>query len=91
MVFDEMEGLETRRISGVIFFIGMLFVCFLENMLRSNEMEKHIAKVFLIYEPSHATRKTTLWALRNVSTHISMRSPRKLIRADTFRHRGIEV
>ena len=37
---------------------------------------------------SRSTRNPTLWTLRNVSTQISMRSPRRLIRADTFRLRG---
>ena len=37
------------------------------------------------------TRKPTLWTMRNVSTQISLRRPRRLIRADTFHHRGIEV
>ena len=32
-----------------------------------------------------------VWPLRNVSTQISLRIPRRLIRADTFRIRGIEV
>ena len=36
-------------------------------------------------------RKPTVWHLRNVSTQISLRSPRRLICADTFRHRGIEL
>ena len=40
---------------------------------------------------SRSTRKPTLWALRNVSDQISMRSPRRLIRANTFRRRGKEV
>ena len=41
---------------------------------------------------SRPTRHPTLWPLRNVSTHISrLRSPRRLIRADTFRLRGIQV
>ena len=34
------------------------------------------------------TRKPTLWPLRNVSTHAI--SPRMLVRADTFRLRGID-
>ena len=37
-----------------------------------------------IYEP-------TLWHLLNVSIQITLRNPRKLIRADTFRIRGIEI
>ena len=38
-----------------------------------------------------STRKPTLWTLRNVSTWISLRIPLRLIRADTFRHRDIQV
>ena len=34
---------------------------------------------------SRPARKPTLWSLRNVSTRISMPSPRRLIRAETFR------
>ena len=40
---------------------------------------------------SRPARKQTLWTLRNVSTHISLRSPRRLIWADTFCLRWIEV
>ena len=40
---------------------------------------------------SRPARKRTLRPLRNVSTTISQRSPRRLIWADTFRLRGIEV
>ena len=40
---------------------------------------------------SRSTRKTTLLTLRNVSTQISLRSPRRLIRVCTFRPRGIKV
>ena len=40
---------------------------------------------------SRPARKPTLWPMRNVSTQISLRSPRRLIRADTFRLKGIEV
>ena len=40
---------------------------------------------------SRSTRKPLQRTLRNVSTQISMCSPRRLIRADTFRLREIEV
>ena len=40
---------------------------------------------------SCSTRKPSVWTLRNVSNQISLRSPRRQIRADTFRLRGIEV
>ena len=40
---------------------------------------------------SRSTRKPTLLTLRNVSTQISLRSPRRLIQADTFRLNGVEV
>ena len=40
---------------------------------------------------TRSTRKPTLWTLRNVSTRISLGSPRKLIRADSFRLRRIEI
>ena len=36
-------------------------------------------------------RKPTLWTLRNVSTKISLRTPRRLIRFDTFRLWGIDI
>ena len=38
------------------------------------------------FEPNY--EKPTLWTLRNVSTQIRLRSPRRLIRVDTFRLRG---
>ena len=37
------------------------------------------------------SKNPTVWTLRNVSIQISLRSPRMLIRADTFRLRGIKV
>ena len=40
---------------------------------------------------SRSARKRTIWPLHNVSTQISLRISRRLIRADTFRLRGIEV
>ena len=40
---------------------------------------------------SRPARRPTLWPLRNVSAQISLRNPRRLIRADTFRLRGIDV
>ena len=45
----------------------------------------------LMNDMSLPTRKPTLWSLRNLSTQISLRSPRRLIRADTFRLRVIDV
>ena len=45
----------------------------------------------LLFHLSRSARKRTLWLLRNVSTQISLRSPRKLIRADALRLRGVEV
>ena len=36
-------------------------------------------------------RKPTVWPLRNVSTQIRLRCPRRLIRVDTFRLRGDRV
>ena len=38
---------------------------------------------------SRPARKPTLWPLRNVSTQIRPHSPRKLIRAETFRLGGL--
>ena len=40
---------------------------------------------------SHFTRKPLLWTLRNLSNRISLRTPRRLIRADTFHIRGIDL
>ena len=38
-----------------------------------------------------STKKDLLCTLRNVLTQISLRNPRMLIQADTFRLRGIKV
>ena len=43
----------------------------------------------LIFEPFHETKE--IWTLRNVSTQISLRSPRRQIRVEIFRLRRIEV
>ena len=40
---------------------------------------------------SRSTRKLTLWTLRSVSTQIRLRSPNRLIWADNFRLREIDV
>ena len=40
---------------------------------------------------SRSMRKPALWTLRNVSIRISLRSLLRLIRADVFRLKGIEV
>ena len=48
---------------------------------------KHLANLYM----SRLAGKPTLWSLRNVSNQSSLRSPRRLIRADTFRLRGIDV
>ena len=39
---------------------------------------------------SRSTRKPAVWTLLNVSTKVSLPSPRMLIRSDTFRLRGID-
>ena len=60
---------------------------------------RHHIKVFcpaevalrVVLHMSRSTRKPTVWTLCNVSTQISLRDHRRLVRADTFRIMGIEV
>ena len=44
-----------------------------------------------VFHMSRSARKPTLWTLSNISTQISLRIPRRLIRADSFRLWGIEI
>ena len=67
------------------------------NLVRPSAMCVHLAAIdqckhpYNLVSPSTSTIKPTLWTLRNVSTQISLRILHRLIRADTFRLRGIEV
>ena len=53
--------------------------------------EKEVTFQYSKLNESRPARKPTVWPLRNVSTQISLRIPRRLVRGDTFRHSGIEL
>ena len=56
------------------------------DIWRSGESAMHCCIIWAVpWEYQHQ------WPLRNVSIQISLRCPRRLIRVDTFRRRGIEV
>ena len=49
----------------------------------SSDVRRKSPSIFT--DMSRPTRKSTVWTLRKVSTRISLRMPRRLIRANTFR------
>ena len=61
-----------------------------KQILRFDRFNSCRKDIMNIYYPqynntSRSTRKPALWTLRNVSSRIRVRNPRRLIRVDTFR------
>ena len=72
----------------------IMFPTLLITMLSLFDSLHGLAPVFVNYsaaDVSRPARKPTLLHLSNVSIQNSLRSPRRLIRADTFRLREIVV